>query len=330
MKARNFLFSTLLLVVSVVLMLGVGEAVLRVKNSTMSNYDIEMWRYARDLKFRSDNPLLGHDHVKNSSALLQSVLIRTNEWGLRGAPTPPRDPNVRRILFLGSSITLGWGVNEQDTETEQLRKMFEADGQKVEVLNAGIGNYNAERYVERFFSELKDLNPSDIVVQYFLRDAEKLDDGQGNFLLRHSELAVTLWIAMTRLTGKIGLKSLKEHYQSVYEPNSEGCQTMQASLRKLAEYAKAHNIRLFMAMTPDVHNLADYPFSDIHRRMESIAKEDGYRFIDLLPAFKNLPPEQIWAMPGDPHPNALGHHLMAEAMYPVLRQDAKAEPGSNK
>ena len=36
--------------------------------------------------------------------------IRTNAWGLRGPEVPPPVPGQRRILFLGSSVTLGWGV----------------------------------------------------------------------------------------------------------------------------------------------------------------------------------------------------------------------------
>jgi hypothetical protein len=52
--------------------------------------------------------------------------------------------------------------------------------------------------------------------------------------------------------------------------------------------------------------------------MRSIAGQDGYSFIDLLPALEQLAPERVWAMPGDPHPNALGHKLMAEAMFPIL------------
>lgn len=328
MNVRNSLFSTILAVVSVVLMLGVAEAVLRIKNNSMTNYDIEMWRYAKDLKYRSDNPVLGHDHIKNSSAVLQSVVIRTNDWGLRGPQVSPRDPAIRRILFLGSSITLGWGVREEETETELLRKMFAADGQTVEVLNAGIGNYNAERYVERFLTELAELKPSDIVIQYFLRDAEKLDAGGGNFFLRNSELAVTLWIALTRLTGKIGLESLDEHYQSIYKPDSAGYEAMSQSLRKLAGYARANNIRIYMAMTPDIHNLRNYPFTEIHTRMAGVAKDDGYVFVDLLSAFNELPPDKVWAMPGDPHPNALGHRLMAEAMYPALRLPSQSELGT--
>jgi hypothetical protein len=73
-----------------------------------------------------------------------------------------------------------------------------------------------------------------------------------------------------------------------------------------------------MAMTPDVHNLKNYQFGFIHERMQQIAAQDGFRFIDLLPALGSLAPEKIWAMPGDPHPNALGHELMAKAIFPVL------------
>ena len=51
-----------------------------------------------------------------------------------------------------------------------------------------------------------------------------------------------------------------------------------------------------MAMTPDIHNLKDYQFWFIHQRMRMIAQEDGYTFIDLLPAFGELPPERVWAV----------------------------------
>jgi lysophospholipase L1-like esterase len=317
---KNLVFSVILFCVSSLLAIGAAEAVLRIKNSSMTNYDIEMWRYAKELKVPSTNLDLGHEHIKNASALLQSVNIRTNEWGLRGAAVPPRDPNTRRILVLGGSITLGWGVPEQDTMTERLASMFAQNGQKVEVLNAGIGNYNAERYVELFLRDLTGLQPSDIVVHYFLRDAEKLDPGGGNIVLRNSELAVTFWIATTRLLGKTGERSLVDHYKEVYAETNPGFRAMQNSLRKLAEYAKGKGIRLYLAMTPDVHNLAHYEFGFIHQTMRRIAERDGYVYIDLLPAFGTLSPEQVWAMPGDPHPNGTGHELMAKALYPALAE----------
>ncbi|MGE4167539.1 MAG: SGNH/GDSL hydrolase family protein, partial [Xanthobacteraceae bacterium] len=96
-------------------------------------------------------------------------------------------------------------------------------------------------------------------------------------------------------------------------------QTMYRSLAKLAQYARENKIRIYLAMTPDVHNLKDYKFGFIHERMKKVASELGYEFVDLLPAFRGLTPEEVWAMPGDPHPNALGHRLMAETLAPVLK-----------
>ena len=33
------------------------------------NYDIEMWRYSKELKVISDNPVLGHEHRRSASAV---------------------------------------------------------------------------------------------------------------------------------------------------------------------------------------------------------------------------------------------------------------------
>ena len=322
-KSMSLVLSLIGLLVSTAIALALGEGILRLKNSSMKNYDIEMWRYARELKERSDIPALGHEHVPSKSALLQSVEIRINERGLRGGSISPARNGKRRILFLGSSVTLGWGVPENETVTELLRTMFKADGQDVEVLNAGIGNYNAVRYVERFKRRLADLDPTDIVVHYFVRDAVVLDAGGGNALLRNSQLAVTAWVAVTRYLGKGSEKSLEEYYREVYSPQAEGFVAMRKALHELAGYTRQRSIRIYLATTPDVHDLVDYKFGFIHEQIKQVAAEEGYVFMDLLPSMKNLTPQELWSMPGDPHPNGLGHRRMAEAMYPVLKNSPR-------
>jgi lysophospholipase L1-like esterase len=317
---KSAFFSLLLTVCSVAICLALAEAVLRIKNNSMTSYDIEMWRYANELKKQSDEPALAFDHVPSRSALLQNVMIRLNEYGLRGAPVEKLPPGGRRILFLGGSITLGWGVPEEETATARLQQMLRsATGSEVQVLNGGVGNYNTERYVSRFFKELTPLQPTDIVVHYFLRDAEDLPPGGGNIVLRHSELAVTLWITYHRLADAAGERSLVDHYRAVYNSDAPGFLTMKQKLKELADYAKAHNIRIYLAMVPDVHNLVDYKLGFVHEIMRGVADADGYAFIDLLPALRGRPPEELYAMPGDPHPNALGHKLMAEAIFRSLR-----------
>jgi lysophospholipase L1-like esterase len=316
--SKNSLYSIILLSVSVVIALVLGEGILHVKNSSMTNYDIEMWRYARELKARSPDPALDFEHLKNRSAVLQNIDVRLNEWGLRGGAVEPAGPDVRRILFLGGSTTLGWGVPEEATVEKQLEKMLTATGMHAQVLNAGVGNYNAERYVSRFFKQLTGLNPTDIVVQYFMRDAENLASSRGNILLRNSELAVTLWIAYQRRLDALSAANLVEHYRKLYDPQQPGFMTMERELKKLGQYSREHGIRLYFMMIPDVHDLVDYKFAFVHDIMRDFAQQNGYAYIDLLPPMSGLRPQEIWAMPGDPHPNALGHKLMADAIFPVI------------
>jgi lysophospholipase L1-like esterase len=307
-----------LTLISFAVCLVMGEAVLRIKNSSMKNYDIEMWRYAKELKQLSPDQNLGFDHVRSRSALLQGVEIRINEAGLRGGPLEPVQAGGRRILFLGGSITLGWGVSESETTEAQLEDLLRRSGTHDQVLNGGVGNYNTARYVSRYFKELTDLQPTDIVVQYFLRDAEALAPEQGNIILRNSQLAVTLWTAYHRLFDRSGETALLEHYQQAYRQDAQGFLVMREMLRKLADHAKSRNIRIYLAMVPDIHNLIDYKLGFIHATMQKIATEDGYAYVDLLPALQGRSPEELFAMPGDPHPNALGHKLMAEAAFRLI------------
>lgn len=315
---RNALASGLIAVFSLAVAFGAGELLVRLKNSSMTNYDIEMWRYAKELKRKSADPALDFDHVTSKSAVLQGIDIRLNEWGLRGSSVSPLPSDGRRILFLGGSITLGWGVAEPDTVQAQLEKRLRDAGVKAQVLNGGVGNYNAERYVSRFFKNHAELKPTDIVVQYFLRDAEDLPPGGGNYLLRNSQVAVTLWIAYHRLFDRKGEQTLVEHYRKAYQPDAPGFLVMKSKLKELADHARAHNVRVFLAMTPDVHNLVDYKLGFVHDIMREVAADLGYTYIDLLPAMRGRRPEELFAMPGDPHPNALGHKLMAEAIFPVV------------
>jgi hypothetical protein len=60
--------------------------------------------------------------------------------------------------------------------------------------------------------------------------------------------------------------------------------------------------------------------------MRNIAAQDGYEYVDLLPALLGRSPQELWAMPGDPHPNALGHRLMAEAIFSAIRLPQHPRP----
>lgn len=307
---KHHIINGALLIGAILFSCCIGEGLLILKNNNMKNYDIEMWRYAKILKRKSDNPMLGHEHLPNRQALLQSVNIRTNQFGLRGGDTEIHTSKRRRILFLGSSATLGWGVSEPETLTSRLQNLM---GTGTEILNAGIGNYNTVRYVELFLTKLSILHPTDVVIHFFINDAEVLDAGGGNWLLRNSQFAVTLWQVANRFLNRTTEEDLTDYYKAIYQPDAIGYQAMLNAFDRLKTYTDKEGIRVYFVMTPDVHNLTDYKFHFIHDIMQREAESRAFYYIDLLTAFKGIEQSKtLWVMPTDPHPNGLAHKLMAE------------------
>ncbi len=314
---NKIVLNIVVVLLSILVSLLLVEFILVLKNSNMKNYDIEMWRYSKELKSKSKNLVLGHEHIPSKSTILQNVDITLNKYGMRGPDIEPLSYD-RKILFLGSSITLGWGVDEDKTVTSLVQKEFNKNDNSVIVLNAGIGNYNTERYVELFLSKLKFIKPTDIVINYFINDAEELNSGRSNWLLKNSQLAATIWMVVSKLSFSGDEDSLIEHYRDTYRKNSAGYKKMQSSLEKISKYAKENNINVYLTIIPDVHNLVDYPFQFIHSNMNDLSKQFNFKFLDLYPAFSGINAKDIWAMPGDPHPNSLGHKIMSDKIYPLL------------
>ena len=296
-----------------------AEGLLRLKNLNQANYTIEMWRYAKELKVASPDPLLGHLHVPGRSARLENVMIRLNSYGLRGPELEPQGPHHHlRILFLGSSNTLGWGVEEDGTLPAVLQREL---GKNVEVLNGGIGNYNAVRYVRLFETKLRALKPDVVIVHYFIRDAEVLDDGRGNFLLRHSELAVEIDQVIQLLKmGQAENGGLINYYKNFYKDDSEGFQDMAAALRKLDKMSKEDGFKVVLAITPESHFLKDFPYTAEHAKVMAIGRQLGWPSIDFTPVLQKVPQEQLWVMPSDPHYNSQGFEIMGRALLPVVQK----------
>ena len=303
------LYQVLILVTSIVII----EGVVRVVNSDMKNYDIEMWRYANELKIQ--DPVLGHNHLTNKGSVLQGVEIKLNSKGMR---SDEFDVDDKKILFLGSSISLGWGVEQQDSYPGIIQKKLSSNSINYKVLNGSIGNYNTFRYVNNFLSNQTEIEPEVIVINYFINDAETLPINSSNWLIKNSQLFATLTITYKKLFSKSGF-DLKQYYKDLYKDNNQSFLEMKESLNKLSEYSKRTNSQVLLTVIPDIHFLEDYPFETIHEKMKNLSTELGFEYHDLLPSFENIPFEELQIIPGDSHPNEFGHQRISESLYPKIK-----------
>ncbi|WP_186435020.1 SGNH/GDSL hydrolase family protein [Gillisia sp. Hel_I_86] len=283
----------------------------------MSNYNIEMWKYANELK--TQDSVLGHVHKKSKEATLQNVEIKLNSLGMR---SPEPNPDKKKILFLGSSISLGWGIENENSYAEIVNDRLNDENLDYQVLNASVGNYNTFRYTENFLRNQTAIDPEIIVINYFLNDAEILPMGSGNFLLKNSELAASVTIAIKKMIAN-NKESLNEHYNTLYEPENKGFKLMEGSLAKLAKYAKAEDIKVYLVLIPDIHFLQDYPFLPIHNKIKTISQDYDFEFIDLYETLKGVSFEKLQIIPGDSHPNEFGHTLIGKKLSDILISELK-------
>ena len=68
----------------------------------------------------------------------RSFTLSTNIWRLRSPPIYAKEPGRPRILVLGDSVALGWGVEAHEALPAQLARALDELGRPAEVLNGGV------------------------------------------------------------------------------------------------------------------------------------------------------------------------------------------------
>lgn len=189
------------------LALGCAVSTLALAEALVRRFDVHGINYARDVQrwFAACVEILpeadGEFHpdglffapCPQAELALSRFEYATDERRLRRAPvnappvdSPPVDslvgPTDRlRILFLGDSVTLGWGVDDHETWVRRLeREARAADGRALACFNAGSLIYNTQQeaaWLERFGEALC---PELVVLTFVYND---LEDNWAKFLV---------------------------------------------------------------------------------------------------------------------------------------------------
>jgi hypothetical protein len=321
-RLKNVFLGLATLAVTVVILYGVCEVAVRLVVDNGMNFNIEMWKYARDVKQRSADPLIGHEHRADAHAFLMGVDVATNAEGHRDREIPvARQPGVGRIVMLGDSFIEGWGVPFEDTISKRLEKLFDKAGEKVEVMNTGVGNYNTIMEVEAFLTHDAKFKPDMVVLNWTFNDAEPVPSyGSTNFLARNSEAAVFLVGGMDSILRLFGEKrTWDKYYLGLYD--TPGWPAAQAAFRKLAEYCRANKIKLMVVNWPELHDVNNYRLQKITDLVHAMADSEKAPFVDLLPAVKGQDSSKLWVTAPDPHPNAYANELYANYLFPFLKEE---------
>lgn len=307
---------------------------------------------AKTTLFERD-PRLGWRMRPGAVADWGQVRVRVNERGLRGPAIPDaRSPERGRVLFLGDSVTFGFGIADPADTYPFLvgQRLGDRLGRPVEVVNAGVGGYSPWQELAWLEAEGLGYAPDAIVVGFVLNDVtEKLaltrygGRGEGWQLERTARGIVDRWLSGSGLlsvlrdgfarlrfgpdvvggAAAVETEDVRRLVEDARRPEFERAWSITTNnLQRLFAVARREGIPALLVVFPYALQLEDPAgTSGPQQRLARFASESAIAQLDLL---DDLAGDGLFLDAS--HLSAAGHARAAAAIAPrvaVLLEGAK-------
>lgn len=285
------------------------------------------------------------------------VRVAINARGMRGPVLDHEKPEgTARILFLGDSVTFGYGVErDEDLFAQGVgRELTRRQGRPVEIVNAGVGGYSPWQQALFFEREGVRYAPDLVVVGFVLNDVtEKLalvrygGEARGWQLERTARSALDRWLSGSAVAVWLGDALARIRFGR--DVSAGALREEAADVRRLArdpeapEWRRAWSIttgnldRIFaLAASREIESaLAIFPYAfqlgaptrtgGPQRRLVAHARARGVPVLDLLPllsARRDGAPDFIDAS----HLSPEGHRAVSAALADFVMQQELLSP----
>jgi lysophospholipase L1-like esterase len=245
---------------------------------------------------------------------------------------PAKAEGVFRIIVVGDSFTVGGKGQFDDAFSERLERMLNLNIQQrpVEVLNWGIPGYSTAQELSLVKRAVESYHPDLIILEITLNDPELApyrvthpnQKASGEIVLTNPIFSYwkSLAFFVQRILNARSHREYAEYYFDLFD-NPATWNNFSNALHGIQRTVQMANVPLLSVVFPLFSHPLDkrYPFITQHRKISARLKELGIPGVDLLPAFRNIPPERLQVMPGeDSHPNEIAHRIAADRIYQTL------------
>jgi lysophospholipase L1-like esterase len=260
---------------------------------------------------------------------LNGVGVRDDvEYGERGGLRLEPLAGVRRLTFVGDSVTAAQGVPEvADRFANRIRSALGSDVEVQVFAQGGLetGDHVAllrDLFQRRYRTDL-------VVLVYFPNDITDLvpawqeslsgiltDTSWLHAALRGSYALDFAWWRL-HLLGDPAVRRYRETLRDAYD--GEAWRAQQQRLLAIRDAVHAAGAR-FAVVTLPLFDAADQSWqSEMYARIDRFWRDAGVPHLDLVPRFAGRDPATLVASRWDEHPNAATHAEIADAILDFLR-----------
>ena len=327
-----------------------GGAYLWERKQANSLYAWELVASRRMVWEQHPEPGAGYTLIKPGSHYeWQGIPVDINSHGLRGPETTYAKPLATfRILNLGDSVVMGWGVRQEDTYGRQLEALLNqkgADSLHYEVINAGVPGWNLENALAYLQAEGQKYEPDLILLNLTIANDIKgksaLLGGDQLTLLEWLRANTYFWPFLTVQLRWLEARAAGQERIGVIDPptdpdkyfpldhESEQWTRLWNWVLAINRLGSENNAPVILLIFPLELQVLDESYPTLPQEIITIkAVEAGIQELDLLPAFRQACREKpggacyredrylfadVWM-----HPSAYGHEVIAAEIEKVL------------
>ena len=312
------------------------------------------------------DPEIRYVMAPSQQGWIEDAFITVNALGFRGPEVVVPKPSGRfRVAVIGDSLTLGWGVADNETYAARLEQVLRArfPGRDLDVVNLGIGGFNTRQAVTWLERNVARVEPDLVLVGFYTNDVpDSLEDESGGTriaatnpvagqamrmnprppesgwwdkALRKSRALYVAGRAFNRLRGA-GEWGMSRFSMEIDMLEGRASPQLQRAwglvghqftrLRTLADQGRFAVGVVVLPCKEQV--MGQYPDADFQKKVSSLAQPLGFRVIDPLPLLiEHRSGSSDLYIPYDRnHPSAPGHAVIAEAIARYLDEHQMIAP----
>lgn len=292
----------------------------------------------------SKNNHLLYELLPDSKVKIQGIEFAINAFGFRDKKYRRRKVNDTRIIFLGDSVTYGWGVALEETYHKQIEKLLNNRGYDVDVMGMGIPGYNTIQEYYLLKDAVLDFKPDMLILQISPNDFERtasirtFHEGEKLTLVPYYDYSIPFVINKTKFTYFLmrnfhlfKLINLRLHwFFTKRDPNYTARDVFmlgeEDSIRYLGKIKKLldnEGIRFSAVIFPFQFRGDTDPFASLHERIHQELEKLQVPYLDLFDVLNTEGIGDIWIERR--HPNEHGHRIASlavlEFLEPMLRKE---------
>ncbi|MFT5165468.1 MAG: D-alanyl-lipoteichoic acid acyltransferase DltB (MBOAT superfamily) [Saprospiraceae bacterium] len=260
----------------------------------------------------------------SSETVFKKGRLSTNRWGLRDRDYEKQRPeNTLRIAVIGGSAEMGAGVHDEEVFEQvlenKLNNQLGSDTAHFEILNFAISGMSVFRHIEKLRLQALSFQPQYVLVfvhkgedAHIYKTLKWLSIGRGSRKYTQNERDTIPWVG----DFENYMENEKIQYSEIasYKEKSEvGWKMINWGYGEIKKLCYQNGVEMIIVFNPGIVKTEedDLPF-------QKIANELDVPFINLSGLYDDYTIEELQIAIWDNHPNALGHQIMAEKLYPAL------------